>query len=81
MGIDVETSLLWRLNGFLDFNGFLDSGFFSGFNRLQCVRDWSGILCERFRERGSGTGTRSLSLSKCRGLILRSETGMERAKI
>ena len=75
MGIDVETSLLWRLNGFLDFNGFLDSGFFSGFNRRQCVRDWSGILCERFRERGSGTGTRSLSLSKCRGLGKRDGNG------
>ena len=31
MDIDVETSLLWRLNGFLDFNGFLDSGFFFWF--------------------------------------------------
>jgi hypothetical protein len=24
----------------------------------QSVRDWSGILCEREREQGSGTGTR-----------------------
>ena len=60
-------------------DGILDFGNVSGFNRRQCVRDWSGILCERFWERGLGmglgngiwerglgTGTRSLSLSKCR---------------
>ena len=36
-------------------DGILDFGDVSGFNRLQCVRDWSGILCERERERCSGT--------------------------
>ena len=39
-------------------DGILDFGDVSGFNRLQCVRDWSGILCERsgneFRGRGRG---------------------------
>ena len=27
-------------------DGFLDFWDFSGFNRCQCVRDWSGILLE-----------------------------------
>ncbi len=30
----------------------------------QCVRDWSGILCERDSEAGTGSGGRALSLSK-----------------
>ena len=37
-----------RLNGFLEFNRILDFWDFAGSNRRQCVRDWSGILCERF---------------------------------
>ena len=41
----------------------------------QCVRDWSGILCERF---GNGNGARSLSLSKCQAHIL-SERGKQKA--
>ena len=39
-------------------DGILDFGDVSGFNRLQSVRDWSGILCEQigneFRGRGRG---------------------------
>ena len=74
-------SLLWRFDGFLEFWDF------SGFNRCQSVRDWSGILCERERERDWGTGmgmgmkfgdgdvARSLSLSKCRGLIFGKRDG------
>ena len=35
-------------------DGFLDLWIFSGFNRRQCVRDWSGILLERSGKRYSG---------------------------
>ena len=35
-------------------SGFLDFWDFLGFNRRQCVRDWSGILCERSEQRYSG---------------------------
>ena len=50
----------------------------------QCVRDWSGILCERFGNEvrdlgiGDGNGARSLSLSKCQAHIL-SERGKQKA--
>ena len=54
MVIDVETSLLWRLNGIQELTDFWIFGIFSGFNRCQCVRDWSGILCERSEQRYSG---------------------------
>ena len=53
----VETSLCGVSTELTD---FWISGIFSGFNRRQCVRDWSGILCERFgiwvRETGFGDG-------------------------
>ena len=35
-------------------DGILDFGDVSGFNRRQCVRDWSGILLERSGKRYSG---------------------------
>ena len=34
-------------------DGILDFGDVSGFNRRQCVRDWSGILLERSGKRYS----------------------------
>ena len=36
---------------------FWISGIFSGFNRRQCVRDWSGILCEHFKTTDNGQQT------------------------
>ena len=33
---------------------FCNSVILPSFNRRQCVRDWSGILCERSEQRYSG---------------------------
>ena len=47
---DVTPVASQRVSGI---DGIQDFGDISGFNRIQCVRDWSGILLERSGKRYS----------------------------